>query len=260
MRDPAVLTPVQRAISVMRERYDEPLPLPHLASEALLSPFHFARIFRRETGVSPGRYLTAVRLYEAKRLLLTTDFTVADISCRVGYSSVGTFTTRFTGSVGISPNRYRQLPRDSVLAIADGWRTLPQALPDRADVEPDRPAGALAGCYRTPAGEVLSRVFVGVFDGPIPQRGPVRCSLLSGANAAAWRIEGVPPGSWTVVAMASRVGGDPASYLVGTSAPVEVRAGATTTVAGVLRRPRPSDPPILLTVHRAGAVPAGHAC
>jgi len=244
----------------MRKRYDEPLPLPELASEALLSPFHFARTFRRETGVSPGRYLTAVRLYEAKRLLLTTDLTVADISCRVGYSSVGTFTTRFTGTVGVPPNRYRQLPRDSVLAIADGWRTLPRALPDQAEGQSDGPTGSLIGRYRTPSGETLSRVFVGVFDGPIPQRCPVRCSLLSGMGAAGWRIDEVPPGLWTVVAMASRVNGESASYLVGTSTPVQVRAGVTTAVAGVLRRPRPSDPPILLTVVSTDAALAGKAC
>ena len=56
-------------------------------------------------------------MLEAKRLLLSTSLSVADIACRVGYPGIGTFTTRFTRMVGVSPGRYRLLPRDRMLCL-----------------------------------------------------------------------------------------------------------------------------------------------
>ena len=79
-----------------------------MARAAMFSKFHFSRIFRRVTGVSPGRFLSAIRLQEAKHLLVSTTLNVADISLRVGYNSVGTFSSRFTRSVGMSPTAYRR--------------------------------------------------------------------------------------------------------------------------------------------------------
>src|SRR5215813_733454 len=81
---------VERAVAVMRSRYPERLSVADLAAEAFFSPFYFSRIFRRELGVSPVQYLTAVRLFEAKRLLQGTSLNVADIACRVGYFGIGT--------------------------------------------------------------------------------------------------------------------------------------------------------------------------
>src|SRR4051794_801763 len=100
---------VERAIGTMRDNLAEQLTVDDMARSAMFSKFHFSRIFRRVTGVSPGRFLSAIRLQEAKRLLVTTSLNVADISLRVGYTSVGTFSTRFTRSVGLSPTRYRRL-------------------------------------------------------------------------------------------------------------------------------------------------------
>ena len=67
------------------------------------------KLSQRVTGMSPGRFLSAIRLQEAKRLLLSTSLNVADISLRVGYTSLGTFSTRFTRSVGLTPTAYRRL-------------------------------------------------------------------------------------------------------------------------------------------------------
>src|SRR2546430_14701048 len=92
----------------MRENLGEPLTVDDMAREALFSKFHFTRIFQRTTGVSPGRFLSALRLQQAKRLLVSTSLNVADISLRVGYNSVGTFSSRFTRSVGLCPTEYRR--------------------------------------------------------------------------------------------------------------------------------------------------------
>src|SRR6266581_6816726 len=63
---------VQRAIATMQERYMDHLTLQEIADSAQLSPFHFDRVFRSMIGVSPSVFLAAIRMKEAKRLLLTT--------------------------------------------------------------------------------------------------------------------------------------------------------------------------------------------
>jgi AraC-like DNA-binding protein len=63
---------------------------------AHLSPYHFARTFRRITGIPPGEFLGALRLQRAKELLLTTDLFTSEVCYEVGYASFGTFTSRFT--------------------------------------------------------------------------------------------------------------------------------------------------------------------
>lgn len=82
---------VRRVIETMREHLGDELTIDDMARTAMFSKFHFSRVFRQVTGISPGRFLSALRLQEAKRLLLSTSLSVADISIQVGYSSVGTF-------------------------------------------------------------------------------------------------------------------------------------------------------------------------
>ena len=101
---------IERVIAVMRERVDHALPLHAMADIAHLSPYHFARVFRQVIGIAPGEFLGALRLERAKQLLLTTDLSVSEVCFEVGYNSLGTFTTRFTRLVGLSPGRMRDLP------------------------------------------------------------------------------------------------------------------------------------------------------
>ena len=63
---------VEGAVACMRERFGDPLTITDLAENAALSRFDFSRLFRQETGVSPGRFLAAVRIGEAKKLIDTT--------------------------------------------------------------------------------------------------------------------------------------------------------------------------------------------
>ena len=99
---------VVRAIESMRSNLGDQLTIDDLARTAMFSKFYFCRIFQEATGVSPGRYLTALRLAEAKRLLVSTSLSVTEISNQVGYTSLGTFSSRFKSMVGDSPSFYRQ--------------------------------------------------------------------------------------------------------------------------------------------------------
>jgi AraC-like DNA-binding protein len=88
-------------------RYFEPLDVDDLAAAAGLSRAHFSREFRRAFGESPHAYLLTRRLERAAALLRTTDRSVADICLSVGLQSVGSFTTSFTRTFGVSPTAYR---------------------------------------------------------------------------------------------------------------------------------------------------------
>ncbi len=96
-----------RAKDVADARYVEPLGVDDLAGAAGLSRAHFSREFRRAFGESPHAYLLTRRLERAAALLRTTDRSVADICFSVGLRSVGSFTTSFTRSYGMSPTAYR---------------------------------------------------------------------------------------------------------------------------------------------------------
>ena len=96
-----------RAKDLADARYAEPLDVTDLARAAGLSRAHFSREFRRAFGESPHAYLLTRRLERAAALLRNTDHSVADICFSVGLQSVGSFTTSFTRTYGVSPAAYR---------------------------------------------------------------------------------------------------------------------------------------------------------
>jgi AraC-like DNA-binding protein len=96
-----------RAKDLADVRYSEPLGVDDLAGAAGLSRAHFSREFRRAFGESPHGYLLTRRLERAAALLRTTDRSVADVCMAVGLQSVGSFTSRFTRTYGMSPTAYR---------------------------------------------------------------------------------------------------------------------------------------------------------
>jgi AraC-like DNA-binding protein len=96
-----------RAKDLADARYFEPLDVDDLARAAGLSRAHFSREFRRAFGESPHAYLLTRRLERAATLLRNTDRSVTDICLSVGLRSLGSFTTSFTSTYGISPAAYR---------------------------------------------------------------------------------------------------------------------------------------------------------
>jgi AraC-like DNA-binding protein len=175
---------IQRVIDIMHENLGEPITVADLARAASFSKFHFSRVFQRVTGMSPGRFLSAIRLEEAKRLLLSTSLKVADISLRVGYTSVGTFSTRFARSVGLTPTAYRQLHGE-----APQVRHMPVPLSS---------AGVLSGRVLQRHADRGGLIYLGLFPGPIPEGRPARCTVLNGPGP--FRLDRVPAGRWFVLA------------------------------------------------------------
>jgi AraC-like DNA-binding protein len=99
-------------------RYADPLDVGDLARAAGLSRAHFSREFRRAFGETPHVYLLTRRLERAATMLRNTDRSVADICIAVGLQSVGSFTTTFARTYGVSPTAYREkFPPPSAQAV-----------------------------------------------------------------------------------------------------------------------------------------------
>lgn len=252
---PTLQPAVLQAIRAMHKHYFDSITLTKLAAEVFVSPFHFSRIFAKATGVTPGRYLTAVRLFEAKRLLLTTSLTVSDVVCSVGYSSVGTFTSRFTRAVGMTPTQYREPEVGELLvALAPNFHRLPSLRLIRdagrgcASLRPGD--GVINGRIEMPRGAPPANVLIGVFGDPVPQCGPVAFAGRMNTGSTNIEIRDVPDGDWYVLAIAEHAAGTPsAAFSVSMLRnPVPVRAGRPVYVPLTMRAPQPIDPPIAITL------------
>jgi AraC family transcriptional regulator len=98
---------IRRAIELMHAHLDRELPLEEIAAAAYLSPFHFARLFKKLTGASPHAYLATLRTAHAQTLLAETDLSISEVSARVGYSSPSHFTKAFRQATGLTPRAFR---------------------------------------------------------------------------------------------------------------------------------------------------------
>lgn len=108
-RVPTALLPhLRRARDLADRSFAEPIDLGKLAAQAITSKYHFIRCFTTVYGETPMRYLTRRRIERAQDLLRATNLTVTEVSHLVGYSSLGTFSTRFRELVGVSPSAYQR--------------------------------------------------------------------------------------------------------------------------------------------------------
>jgi AraC-like DNA-binding protein len=133
-----------RAKDLADARYYEPLGVDDMARAAGLSRAHFSREFRRAFGESPHAYLLTRRLERAAALLRMSDRSVADVCFSVGLQSLGSFTTSFTRTYGVSPTAYRAaFPPAAQHALVPGCVVRAHARPQRRTFREDSPgAGA----------------------------------------------------------------------------------------------------------------------
>jgi len=104
---------IRRSVELMHAQLDQDLSLKSLAAASHLSPFHFSRLFKKLTGVTPHNYLAAVRATHAQSLLAATDMSITEIGSRVGYLSASHFTKAFRLATGTTPREFRKalIPR-----------------------------------------------------------------------------------------------------------------------------------------------------
>jgi AraC-like DNA-binding protein len=105
-----------RAKDLADARYSERLDVEDMAAAAGLSKAHFSREFRRAFGESPHHYLLTRRLERAAALLRMTDWSIAEVCLEVGLLSIGSFTTSFKRTYGMTPTEYRASQPPAALA------------------------------------------------------------------------------------------------------------------------------------------------
>jgi AraC family transcriptional regulator len=237
---------VECAIQTMHAHLHEVLTLEDLASVACLSPAHFNRVFHQLIGVPPVEYLTALRFQRARHLLLMTSLKITDICFEVGYTSTGSFTSRFTQLVGLSPRRLRER--------AHAFEPVPVARPEVSPTESVSLPGshALVGKIDGPA-TFRGTIYVGLFRTAIPQGRPVRCTKLEASGQ--YVLTDVADGIYYLRAAAFPVAGDPLASLLpadklllgNNPGPLLIHHGQAFGEPDlVLHSPRLCDPPLVM--------------
>lgn len=244
---PEQVATVLPVIATMREQRHERFSLDDLAEMAYLSRFHFNRVFATVAGVPPVEFMTALRFDKAKELLLSSDLSVTEVCYEVGFSSLGTFSTRFAQYVGLSPAEFRRLPE----LIDRGTR---RRCPRQAARPGTFSNAVLCGDLRGLA-DPASSVYIGLFPTRFARGRPVTGQLLQGTST--FFFPNLPNGSFTILAAVLPAKEGLIDHLrldrriqVGVGeAPVVVQTGQEQITCNVNIRPtNPLDTPILVAL------------
>ena len=96
------------AIQHMENHYEQPLNIARLSALLYLSPSHFIRVFRKETGYTPHEYLTRLRIVKAGHLLRYTDRPIGEIARMVGFNQTSNFIIQYRRLTGTTPGAMRK--------------------------------------------------------------------------------------------------------------------------------------------------------
>jgi len=98
---------LRRVTAYIEDNLRRALRLAELSAVVHMSPYHFARLFRRSTGRPPHRFVLHRRIERARTLLATEELSIGEIARAVGFRTPSHFTTVFRRATGITPSRYR---------------------------------------------------------------------------------------------------------------------------------------------------------
>ena len=98
---------LRRVAQYVKDNLHRELRLAELSGLVHMSPYHFARLFRRSAGVSPHRFLVQRRIAQARALLVAQTLPIAEIARSVGFRTPSHFTTTFRRMTGVTPSVYR---------------------------------------------------------------------------------------------------------------------------------------------------------
>lgn len=99
--------PIRQAVEYIENDYASMISMDQLAEHISMSKYHFIRTFSASTGVTPGAYLTRVRIEKAMEVLRGTSHSIEQIATQVGYSSGSYFIKAFRSLTGLTPGEFR---------------------------------------------------------------------------------------------------------------------------------------------------------
>jgi AraC-like DNA-binding protein len=242
----ANLVSVERAIGHMKAHLADPLDLDGLAQIAAVSKFHFVRVFDETTGTTPHHFLSCLRIQRAKELLVKSGSPITDICLAVGYNSLGTFSTKFSELVGLSPQEFRTMPKR--LTAKQFATAIWGYLAGRKKLSGPTIAGVVEG-----PSQPKGFIFVGTFTSGVPLGVPLSGTVMIGHGKFCIERPALPefhllaalmPLAASFAEMAANL---PISLVA--SQRVQNDLTASPDIPRLRLRPlRPTDPPILLAL------------
>ncbi|MBU1614775.1 AraC family transcriptional regulator [bacterium] len=100
---------IDKVIEYLHFNYGQKISVEEMARAALLSPSHFASVFKKETGRSPMDYLIALRLNKAKKFLRAGGKTITEIALECGFASSSHFSSCFRQEFAITPSEFKKM-------------------------------------------------------------------------------------------------------------------------------------------------------
>lgn len=247
MSDDHIAAAVQ-AIRYMKRHLEEDITSEQLAAHVGYSPYHFTRVFKSVTGISPRQYLSALRMESGKSALLKEPSLLVKVLLSIGFRSAGSFNTRFKQHVGVPPRAFG-IRSEALTAYMNQFEHRELSLP-----VPEKGAAPQITCRIEAPGSFRGLIFVGLFPRPIPDQRPVAGTALAGGKRTC-AFADVPPGTYYALAAGIPWSLHPKDYFVLDHAirgkyhsAIEVTDRTELGIAIQLREPLPYDPPIVVSL------------
>ncbi|MGB8451831.1 MAG: AraC family transcriptional regulator [Anaerocolumna sp.] len=106
---PGSASPISQSLSYIHNHFTEQITIDILSGQVALSPYHFIRLFKKETGQTPHQYIMQMRIHSSKFYLRTTSSTIQNIAYNCGFKSENNFCICFKNNVHLTPSEYRSL-------------------------------------------------------------------------------------------------------------------------------------------------------
>ncbi|MDR9854919.1 AraC family transcriptional regulator [Paenibacillus sp. VCA1] len=240
----------EAAIRYMKEHLEDDVTSERLAAIVGYSPFHFSRIFKQATGISPRHYLSALRMEAGKSALLRDPSLLMKILLSIGFRSPGSFHTRFKQNVGMSPRKFRAFAQPLSSYVRQYELQEPIAEKEKPGIP--SPMQQIRCRIEAPP-SFRGIVFVGFFPSPIPDQRPAAGTAMNRSRNCTFTD--VPPGVYHALAAGIPWSLNPKDYFILNHAlrgkyphPIQVAENSSLQVTISLREPLAVDPPIVVNL------------
>ncbi|WP_442600639.1 helix-turn-helix transcriptional regulator [Paenibacillus sp. KN14-4R] len=246
MKEPHIRATV-KAIQFMREHLGEDVTSSQMAEHVGYSPYHFSRMFKKATGISPRQYLSALRIESGKTTLLKESSLLLKVLIAIGFRSQGSFNTKFKQFVGVSPKKFRSLS-GSLSANVKQLEHEDLSLMPSHDV-----GNPQIKCLIEAPTSFHGIIFVGLFPRPIPDQRPIVGTAITRKRTCSF--SGVPPGTYYLLSAGIQWSLNIKDYFILDHAlrgmhptPIQIKENSELNVTVSLREPLPTDPPIVVNL------------